>query len=336
VISADGDQAAPNCTSVSARQPYDQKQETPANRRVAATRGPYEWDWSFDVDGSLALAPEVASALKDHTTSDSVEPMAWPEAPGLAARAAMRERKQASARRARRIAALAVLATLALVVLLLSAFGMGDTPVVGTAGPAPAQRLLPSGPPQPQIIAMRDTLRIQLPVNQARVTSIGFHASGTAAVALEPVGSQANAGVFGRIVQRLVGDDGSGVRYYLLEGGLGPQTGGLDVGAPVDTDVYAPVDGTVIAISDRIVNGRPYGKRLDVQPSGNPGVVVSLLNLQVDPALTVGSSVVAARTKIGRVIDLSSVERAGLARYTHDDGQHIHLEVHPAASVASP
>jgi hypothetical protein len=30
------------------------------------------------------------------------------------------------------------------------------------------------------------------------------------------------------------------------------------------------------------------------------------------------------------------VERAGLARYTQDSGQHIHLEVHPATSVASP
>jgi len=291
----------------------------------------------LEVDGALALAPDFDSELKEPPASVSVPPMAWPEAPGLAARAAVRERERARARRARRIAALAVLVSLAAVVLFLSAFGAGDTPIVGgTTGPAPSQRLLPSGPPQPQIVAIRDTLRIQLPVNQARVTVIGYHASGTSALALEPVGSQANAGVFGRLVQRLLGNDGSGVRYYLLAGGLGPQTGGLDVGAPVDTDVYAPVDGTVIAISDRIVNGRAYGKRLDLQPSGNPGVVVSLVNIEIDPALTVGSSVVAARTKIGRVIDLSSVERAGLARYTNDVGQHVHLELHPAASLASP
>ena len=262
--------------------------------------------------------------------------MAWPEAPGLAARAALREKQQARIRRARRFAALAVVTAVALVVLLVAAFGPGGGRVVGEAGPAPAQRLLPSGPPRPQVVAMRDTLRLQLPINQVRVTAIGYHATGATAVPLDPVGSQANAGVFGRLVQRLVGDDGSGIRYYLLEGGQGSQTGGLDVGAPVGTDVYAPVDGTVIAISDRVVDGRPYGKRIELQPAGNPGLVVTLTNVELDAALTVGSTVVAARTKVGRVIDLSAVERAALARYTQDRGHHAHIEVHAAATLATP
>ena len=274
--------------------------------------------------------------LNEEEASDSVPRMAWPEAPGLAARAALRERERARVRRARRLAALTVVAAAALVLFLLTAFGTGGAQLVGAAGPAPAHRLLPSGPPRPQVVAMHDTLRIQLPVNQARVTAIGYHAAGETALALEPVGSQANAGAIGRIVQRLVGDDGSGLRYYLLEGGEGASTGGLDVGAPEGTDVYAPVDGTVIAVSDRIVDGRAYGKRIELQPAGNPGVVVSLTNLELDPALTVGDTVVAARTKVGHVIDLSDVERAGLARYTHDRGQHVHLEARAAASLASP
>ena len=40
------------------------------------------------------------------------------------------------------------------------------------------------------------------------------------------------------------------MRYFILEGGVGTGTGALDVGAPTATDVYAPVDGTVIAIMD--------------------------------------------------------------------------------------
>jgi hypothetical protein len=104
----------------------------------------------------------------------------------------------------------------------------------------------------------------------------------------------------------------------------------------VSTDVYSPVDGSVIAISDQVVNGKVFGVRIDIQPSGNPGVVVSLTNLKQDPALTVGSNVSSGRTKIGRVIDLSAVEQAGLARYTQDNGQHVHLEVHPASTLASP
>ena len=62
-------------------------------------------------------------------------------------------------------------------------------------GPAPADRLLPAGPPRPQIVAMQDSLRIQLPVNQSRVTAIGYHATGTGALPLEPVGTRANAGL---------------------------------------------------------------------------------------------------------------------------------------------
>ena len=122
--------------------------------------------------------------------------------------------------------------------------------------------------------------------------------------------------------------------YSLVDGGTGTETGGIDVGAPLDTDVYAPVDGTVITLADNIVNGAQYGVRMDIQPSGSPGVVVSVSNLRPDPALTVGSTVSAARTKIGRVIDLSSVERAALARYTQDKGHHVHLHVRPAASLA--
>jgi hypothetical protein len=320
--------------------PYDHEAEAVGPRRAAAsspappTDGALALEW---VDVPPPRRPgRPGPRLLDVGASDSVPRMAWPEAPGLAARAALRERERARLRRARRLAALTVAAAVALVILLVTAFGPSGDRLVGAAGPAPAHRLLPSGPPRPQVVAMHDTLRIQLPVNQARVTAIGYHGAGDTARPLEPVGSQANAGAFGRIVQRIVGDDGSGLRYYLLEGGAGPRTGGLDIGAPEGTDVYAPVDGTVIAISERIVNGRPYGRNIEVQPAGNPGFVVSLTNLELDPALTVGSSVVAARTKIGRVIDLSEVERAGLARYTHDRGQHVHIEVRFAASLAAP
>jgi murein DD-endopeptidase MepM/ murein hydrolase activator NlpD len=168
------------------------------------------------------------------------------------------------------------------------------------------------------------------------VTAIGYHATGTGALPLEPVGTRANAGLAERVFRALFGSSGSEVRYFMLEGGVGTGTGALDVGAPVETDVYAPVDGSVIAITDNVVNGTVYGVRIDIQPSGSPGVVVSLSNLRADPALTVGSTVSSGTTKIGRVIDLSGVERAGLARYTQDNGQHVHIEVQPATSLTTP
>jgi hypothetical protein len=84
------------------------------------------------------------------------------------------------------------------------------------------------------------------------------------------------------------------------------------------------------------VNGKAYGVRIDIQPSGSPGVVITLENLKPDPALTVGSAVSSGRTKIGRIIDLSSVEQAALAHYTQDKGQHVHVEVRPASGMATP
>jgi murein DD-endopeptidase MepM/ murein hydrolase activator NlpD len=316
--------------------PYDFDQERSARSgRVVALRPP-EWDWSFDTDGALALDPESATRLKGPDSSDTVPRMALPEAPGLAYRAAAREETRARLRRSRRTAALLVVACVSLVLLLLTAFGTGGAASLQARGPAPADRLLPAGPPLAQVVALQDTLRIQMPINQTRVTALGYHASGSDLLPLQPVGSQANAGLVKRLFHRLFGERGSGIRYYQLGGGVGPQTGGLDIGAPVDTDVYAPVDGSVMAISDLIVNGKAYGVRIDIQPSGNPGVVISLENLKPDPALTVGSSVAAGRTKVGRVIDLSSVEQAALARYTQDKGQHVHIEVRAASGLASP
>jgi murein DD-endopeptidase MepM/ murein hydrolase activator NlpD len=323
-----------------APRPYDQRQESPAKAENVIGLRPPPWDWSFETDGALALAPEPAeergSRLKAVGTSASVPRMAQPQAHGLANRAAERQAMRARVRRARRTAALAVVACVCLVVLLLTAFGSGKSATVTNTGPAPAGRLLPAGPPSAQIVALQDTLRIQLPVNQSRVTAIGYHSSGTTALALDPIGTEANAGLVKRIVNRFFGDSSSGIRYFQISGGAGPETGGLDVGAPTGTDVYAPVDGSVMAVSDQIVNGKPYGVRIDIQPSGNPGVVVTLTNLRADPALTVGSTVSAGRTKIGRIIDLSSVEQAALARYTQDRGQHVHIEVHAAGSLAVP
>lgn len=279
--------------------------------------------------------PPPVGVLKRRSGFGTVLGMARPLAQGVAARAARREEARLDARRARILAALLVAACVAVVTLVLTAFESESSAPVDT-GPAPAQRLLPAGPPEPQVVAMHETLRIQLPIHQSHVTAIGYHASGTGAFPLEPVGTQANAGVLGRIWRSLFGGSGSDLRYYLLDGGVGPRTGGIDVGAPVDTDVYTPVDGTVIAISDHVVNGQRYGVRIDVQPSGNPGVVVSVSNLRADPALTVGSTVSSGRTKVGRLIDLTRVERAGLARYTRDNGQHVHLEVRTATSLAAP
>jgi hypothetical protein len=234
---------------------------------------------------------------------------------------------------AKRVAALFALGAVLVLTLLLTAFGSGH-PDAPAAGPAPAARLLPAGPPRLQVIALQGALRIQMPIAQSRATAIGYHASGADSLAFQPVGRQANQGLFSRLFHGIFGGGGGGLRYYLLGGGSGPATASLDVGAEPGTDVYSPVDGTVVGITDYILDGHRYGSRIDVQPAAAPSLVVSLTQLRSDPSLTVGSSVAAATSKLGTVLDFSKVERQALARFTQDSGNHVSLEIHPAATLA--
>jgi hypothetical protein len=104
----------------------------------------------------------------------------------------------------------------------------------------------------------------------------------------------------------------------------------LDVGAEAGTDVYAPVDGTVAAISDQVKNGRTVGARLDIRPTSAPSLMVSVTNVTADPSLTVGATVAAASSKLGTVADIAKVERQALAEYSHDQGNNVSIEVFSA------
>jgi murein DD-endopeptidase MepM/ murein hydrolase activator NlpD len=221
-----------------------------------------------------------------------------------------------------------LLASVALVTLLLTAFGSGSHAVVPTSAPAPATRLLPAGPPSPQVLALQGSIRLLQPVS--RVTAIGYHASGDGALPMRPVGRQVNQGLVGRVARSLFGSGSGNLRYYVLGGGTGPATTSLDVGAPVGTDVYSPVDGTVVGITPYVLAGKHMGARIDIQPSGNPSLVVSLTHLRPDPNLNVGATLTATASKVGTVLDFASVERQALAHVTQDAGNHVAIEVHPA------
>jgi hypothetical protein len=243
----------------------------------------------------------------------------------------MRQRR-ARARRARRIVGLLFLATVLLVTLLLTAFGTGRSRVVRTA-PAPAARLLPAGPPRPQVVATQGSLPLQLPIPQERVTAVGYHAAGDGALVLDPIGDKANEGFVARVFHRVFGGADGRFRYYQLSGGHGPGTTSLDVGAAARTDVYSPVNGTVVGLSEFVRNGRRYGSRIEIEPAAAPSVVLYVTRLRADPSLSVGTAVSASTSKLGSLIDLSRVERQALSRYTHEAGNHVSVEVHPAATL---
>lgn len=307
---------------------------------------PPGWDWSFDVDGALALErdpwDEPAGRPRLHLLADTRlnRPRQSATVPRMSPQPARGRRYQARSRhlererRLRRLAVLAALVVVAAVVVLFSAFGGSAAPTQQTA-PASASRLIPVGPPTLEAIAKLGALHLQLPVSQARVTAIGFQGGTEGSLALDPIGTQANQGLLRRLARKLVGDSSTGPRWYQLPGGgLGPGTSALDVGAPSGTDVFSPVDGSVVAVEPLVLDGARLGSTIEIQPTGSASLVVDVSHVRVDPALFVGSPVTAGGTRLGSIVDFSHAERQALSQYTNDAGNHVVIEVHPSASLA--
>jgi hypothetical protein len=144
------------------------------------------------------------------------------------------------------------------------------------------------------------------------------------------MGRQGNEGVVQRVFHKIFGGGGGNPIWYALDGG---GTTALDVGGAPGTDVYAPVDGTIVGIAPYVVAGHRFGSRIDIQPQSAPSLVVTLTQLRSDPSLSVGSNVVSGKSKVGTVVNLAAVERQALARYTNDAGNHVSIELRPATAL---
>ena len=223
---------------------------------------------------------------------------------------------------------LTVLAVVLVVALALTAFGGSDRANVATLSVSRA--IASATEPYPQIVAVRGAVRLQMPITQSRSTAIGYHSASDGGLTLAPLGRQGNEGVVQRVFHAIFGGSGGHPVWYRLDGG---PLSALDVGAAAGTDVYSPVDGTVVGIEPFVVAGRRFGATIDIEPQNAPSLVVSLTQLRPDAALQVGDDVVSGRTKIGTVANLSVVEQQALARYTNDSGNHVSIEVRPSAAL---
>ena len=241
--------------------------------------------------------------------------------------ARLRARRHRSQQRARRLVVMGIVAVLSVVTLVLTAFGSGS-PAAPTV-PVADVTLATTEPPEPKVVATVGNLQIRLPVAADEVTAIGFHPADGGALELQPVGRQVNEGLLARLWRRIAGARKAGPVWYQL--GDRPGTDVVDVGAVPGTAVYAPVDGTVIAISDYVLDGKARGARIDLRPSDSPSVVVSLVHVQPDPSLTVGSPTLAAASRLGTVVDAAAVERQALAAHARSGGNNVEMEVRPAA-----
>jgi hypothetical protein len=242
---------------------------------------------------------------------------------------ASRRRRQARARRI--LVGLLVLA-LAAVTLALTAFDGGEGHASQAARIRPAPLPVTATPPAPHVLAVVSNLRIQSPIAEGGLTAVGFHAGEPGTLTLQPVGPQANEGLLARLWRRITGTTRSGPAWYQLEGG---PLGTLDAGAVTGTDVYAPVDGTVVAIRGQVVSGRRIGDEIEVRPTTSPSLIVSLANIHRDPALTVGANVASGSSKLGTVANLPRYEEQSLARYAPDRGNNVAIQVFPSAALGA-
>ncbi|MGH3134211.1 MAG: hypothetical protein ACRDNY_10820 [Gaiellaceae bacterium] len=246
--------------------------------------------------------------------------------------ARLRANRRRAQARARWFALAVVVGVLGIAVLLLTAFD--DNAVEGAPdAPVPAPLPVTSAPPEPQVLATIGNLRVQSPVAQGGVTAVGFHGSDDGALVLHPVGPQANEGLLARLWRKITGSSRRGLAWYQLESGA---LRTLDVGAVAGTDIYSPVDGTVVAIRDHLVSGRRVGAEIELRPTAAPSLVVAIQNVRLDRALTVGANVAAGSSKLGRVVDIKRFEEQALGRFAADGGNNVSIQVYPSATLGVP
>lgn len=227
-------------------------------------------------------------------------------------RATQRRRRVRRDRRALISAAIPVL-VVALLALILGLSGRSASDDSPLASPVAPEVLRNGGRPPEVVMARAEGVDLHLPVAPRRITAAAFHpTSDPMAIAMAPTS---------------VLDAHQAPR----DGRTGPETAGLDVGAPAGTVVYSPVDGVIASVSQYEVSGQILGSEITIAPEGaTSGMLVRMNHL--DPPLSgvpprVGTPVTAGVTPVGRVLDFSTVAQQELARYTSDSGNHVAIDL---------
>lgn len=202
-------------------------------------------------------------------------------------------------------------------------------PIASSVGrPAPVTLAAVTGSGAGAGSASQPDLKLQLPINRKVITGIGYdHRPDPSTMTLAPEGERANLPSGQRLIERfLATSQPSGVRWFLLAD-HGGDTNVVYVGTQPGAEVYAPLTGTITAISDYVVADQPLGKVVQIQPLGDGETVVVLRDLDADPGLAVGQTVSQGTTHLGTVRSMGDSLHLPLARYTHDDGTSLELYV---------
>ena len=222
----------------------------------------------------------------------------------LAARRAARRRTPLRRDRRALVSAAIPIAIVAVLALVLGVMGGNASSDTGPlASPVPSPELGPGARPPELVIARAEGVEVHIPVDPEPRHGHGLPRDRRSV---------------GRRDGRLRRTSTSTRRRAATASG--PDTAGLDVGAPAGTTVYAPVNGVIASVSDYTLSGRIEGYEVTITPSAAAaGLVLRMTHLD-EPATgarpSVGTPVRAGVTPLGRVRDFSGVAAAG-ARPVH-------------------
>lgn len=193
-----------------------------------------------------------------------------------------------------------------------------------SSDPSPSAPVAATGEERPAFARLQDR-NLLLPVAARDVTIIAYQPlSDERAVALSPIGDQANANALVRFFRGVFSAEAP-VRYYLLPGGIGAPTSSVLIGALPGSPITAPVSGIVTAVKSYKLYGKYDDVQIDIRPEEMSGITVSLLFVD-DPVVTIGEVVTAGKTQLGKVRECPEGLGASLAFYTHDSGAHVHIQ----------
>jgi hypothetical protein len=165
-----------------------------------------------------------------------------------------------------------------------------------------------------------------LPIAADDATIVAYQAvSDERAMALTPIGDQANANALVRFFRSVFSSEPS-IRYYLIDGADGEPTTSVLVGAAPGSIVTAPISGVVTGVKEYLLYGKYTDVQIDIRPEKSSGTTVSILFIS-DPVVSIGEVVTAGKTTLGKVRECPAELGATLAAYTHDSGSHVHLQV---------
>lgn len=207
------------------------------------------------------------------------------------------------------------------------------------------------------LLATYRSLPIHLPVRPVSVTVIAFHQAGSMPHAL-PLGSLVQVVKSSELTTRpaltpVTGPDESAeieaaeataktvpevyagqVLRLWRSGRSGEPNTAVDCGSKPGAPVFAPVTGTVASVHRYMLYGQYEDYEIHILPKGWNDVDCCILHV-ADPSVRVGQQVVGGVTRIASVRRLSQFFDSQLDEYTHDGGNHVHIQIDRRPTLGS-